>query len=392
MRKFAVTLMASLLSCSAAFAFWPEATDASLEVGVGYRQDTLEWKTHSRFDTGYFSGSDYGYSGFDGYDDGNFYGLPGSVGSHLKWKDINIWTIDIRGRYVTCDNVYLRGNADYGWVTSGKNTDRDFARFNGYGNGYDNGGDYFDNNGSNSEFARSHSKVKGNVYDVRLAVGYQFKLCDDSFSIAPLIGYSWHGQHFRDNHLRQNFFFNDCDDNFYDNNFSEARAQSYYYDYTFESYDVDSYSYDYSNSYSYGGDHSRYHTRWNGPFIGFDFDYVFGCCCEWDLFGGYEFHWAQYNAKAKWNLRTDLFDGFRHHAKDAYGHIFDIGVKWDFCECWTLALKGEFQWWWADKGHDRAKIAECHLGNVKTDCYLQIPLRDVKWTSAAVSVDLGMVF
>ena len=47
MRKFALTLMASLLSCSAAFAFWPEATDSSLEVGVGYRQDRLEWKTSS---------------------------------------------------------------------------------------------------------------------------------------------------------------------------------------------------------------------------------------------------------------------------------------------------------------------------------------------------------
>ena len=42
MRKFAVTLMASLLVCSAASAFWPEATDSSLEVGVGYRQDKLE--------------------------------------------------------------------------------------------------------------------------------------------------------------------------------------------------------------------------------------------------------------------------------------------------------------------------------------------------------------
>ena len=50
MRKFIVTLMASLLSCSAAFAFWPEATDSSLEIGVGYRQDRLEWKTSSHFD------------------------------------------------------------------------------------------------------------------------------------------------------------------------------------------------------------------------------------------------------------------------------------------------------------------------------------------------------
>ena len=31
-------------------------------------------------------------------------------------------------------------------------------------------------------------------------------------------------------------------------------------------------------------DISRYHARWNGPFIGFDLDYRFGCGCEadWD--------------------------------------------------------------------------------------------------------------
>ena len=135
MRKFAVTLMASLLSCSAVLAFWPEATDASLEVGVGYRQDTLEWKTHTNFDSsssGFsYGGSDYsGYSG-GGYDYGNdfLYDVPARFGSHLKWKDINIWEIEARGKYVTCDNVYLRAEGDYGWMTSGKNTDRDHARF-----------------------------------------------------------------------------------------------------------------------------------------------------------------------------------------------------------------------------------------------------------------------
>ena len=27
----------------------------------------------------------------------------------------------------------------------------------------------------------------------------------------------------------------------------------------------------------YSGNQAKYHTRWNGPFIGFDFDYRFGC-------------------------------------------------------------------------------------------------------------------
>lgn len=400
MRKFAVTLMASLLSCSAASAFWPEATDSSLEVGVGYRQDRLEWKTSSHFDSSYSGYNGGSYAGFDGNygglidssDTNLFNGIPQRVSSHLKWRDLNIWQIEARGRYVTCDCIYLRANADYGWITSGKNTDTDNVRFNG-SDGYNDGSDFFYGGGSDFQFARSHSKAKGHVYDVKLAVGYQFKLCDDNFSIAPLIGYSWHGQHLQDSHLRQSFYSDSDDDSFtYGGYFTGSRSRSSDYsyfsnDYSFESSSVESYS-----SYSYGKDHSKYHARWDGVFIGFDFDYRFGCCCEWDLFGGYEFHFAQYHAKARWDLRNDLFDGFHHRAKDAYGNVFDIGIQWDFCECWTLALKGEFQWWWADHGRDRALIAEARLGDVKTECFLSQPLRDVKWQSAGVSIDLGMVF
>lgn len=373
MRKFVVTLMASLLSCSAALAFWPEAIDSSLEVGVGYRQDRLKWKTSSDF------GSNYDSCGCDD----EIVGVPLRLRSELKWRDLDIWQIEVRGKYVTCDNIYLRASADYGWVTNGKNTDSDYITF---GDSYGYGCDYSDE----FEFAHSRSKVRGHVYDAKIAVGYQFKMCDDSFSVAPLVGYSWHGQHLKDRHLRQNFY---CDDEIFafdEGYLSNGRYYSSYSDYYFDTYGSD-YSY-YDSSYGSCGNHSKYHTRWNGPFIGFDFDYRFGCCCEWEVFGGYEFHWARYHARAHWNLRDDLFDGFHHRAKNAYGHVFDIGVKWDFCECWTLALKGEFQWWWAHKGRDRAKIFEACLGDVETECVLSIPLRDIEWRSASVSVLLGMVF
>lgn len=372
MRKFVVTLMASLLSCSAAFAFWPEATDSSLEIGVGYRQDRLEWKTSSHFDSSSYSSSSDSYE----------YGLPLRLQSRLKWKDLQIWQIEAKGKYVTCDNIYLRANGDYGWITHGKNTDSDFVRFNP-NDSYD-----IANNGSSFEFARSKSKARGNVYDARVAIGYQFKMCDDSFAVAPLVGYSWHGQHIRDRHLKQNFYLDN--ETIVDLDVARARESGSSYYPSFSEYSSSS-----SDSYgSYGGKHSKYHTRWNGPFIGFDFDYRFGCGCEadWELFGTYEFHWAEFHAKARWNLRQDLFDGFHHRAKNAYGHIFDIGIKWDFCECWTVALKGEFQWFWANHGRDRAKIAEAEVGNVRTDCFLSIPLKDIEWHSAAVSIDVGMVF
>ena len=219
-------------------------------------------------------------------------------------------------------------------------------------------------------------------------------MCDDSFAIAPLFGWSWHGKHIRDRHLRDNGF---LDENF-DNVPPVERAEVARRSELDDSSDSSSDSSSSSSSYSHNNkDHSRYHARWDGPFVGFDFDYRFGlgCDCEqdWEIFGTYEYHFsARYHASARWKLRRDLIDGFTHRVKNFYGHIFDIGIRYDFCECWTLAVKGEFQWWFGRRGRDRAKIGERHLGNIDTDCFLSIPLRDVRTHSAAVMVDVGMVF
>lgn len=378
MRKIILTVMAFLsLNCSVASAFWPEATLSSVEIGVGYRNDSFNWKTHSNpllFDGGYYD-----------YSSGNSGNGP-RLTSKLDWKNLNIWEIEARGHYTTCDNVYLRGSFDYGWITSGHNTDKDSIDF---GSGFFGSG--FSGSGSGFQFAKSRSSVKGHVYDAKIAVGYQFKWCDDMFTISPLIGYSWHGQHFSDRHLRQNFYGLDDGSGLLDGALAGSRSYSYY-DYYYP-YSSDEYSYYYTGcSYGSGKEHSRYHARWDGVFIGFDFDYTFGCCCEWDLFGSYEFHWAEYHAKGKWHLRPDLLNGFNHHSDNAYGQVFDIGIKWDFCDCWTASLRGEFMWWWADHGHDRAKIRHFSNGDTDFECYVKTRLKDVRWDSAAVILDLGMAF
>jgi hypothetical protein len=343
MRKFLLTLMASLLSCSAASAFWPEATASSLEIGAGYRNDHLSWTTVAQP----FGG---GYSGYDDYATG--------LESHLKWRNLRIWQIEARGDYVTCDNLYLRATGDYGWITSGHNTDTDTLL----------GGLV----GSETELSKSHSKTGGHVYDVDLAVGYQFKFCDDSFSVSPLVGYAWNGQHLKDRHLRVSTPLVVLDP-------SLRSSSSSYSNYSYDS--------------SYGGEHSTYSTRWNGPFVGFDFDYRF--YCDWAVFGTYEFHWARYHAKGHWGLRDDLPNGFNHHSKRAYGNVFDIGVKWDFCECWTLSVKGEFKYFNAKHGHDKARINggnSDYATNNLLQCYTNVPLRHVKWHTEGVSLNLGMVF
>ncbi len=355
MRKTFVAIMASLLSFSSAFAFFPEAVESYVEVGAGYRSDTFKWGTNANP-----FGSGSGSSSYFGADGSSETGLR----SQLKWDDLSIWLIEGRGRYITCDNIYLRGSIDYGWITSGKVHDRDFFVFE---------------DAPSREFSHTRADTKGHVYDAKIAVGYQFRMCDDSFSISPLIGYSWRGQHFELKNLHDEFLNSDS-------SFSSASSSSRSFSSSYSSY-YDSYS----SGSSSGSDrlHSKYNTRWDGIFIGFDLDYRLNC--DWTIFLDYEYHWATYHAKGRWNLREDLPNGFNHHSKNAWGNVLDIGVQWDLCE-WTLALRGEFQYFRANKGHDRALYFEENLGNIKNRCYVTNPLSKVEWTSAGVYFDVGMSF
>jgi len=352
MRNFFVTLMTSLLSCSAAFAFFPEAVDSNLEIGVGYRHDSFKWTTSAS-----------GGSSASGVE-------PVGIRSELKWKNLRIWQIEARGNYVTCDNIYLRAYGDYGWITHGRNTDIDYETFGGSGSGSSSSSSSGTTFVSGSEeIASSHGKSRrGHVYDGSIGAGYQFKMCDDSFALSPLVGYSWHGQHLNINH----------------NGFGSS------YDSYYSSYDS-SYDSSYSSS-GYGSSRSRYHARWNGPWLGFDFDYKL-CMCnnEWSIFGSYEYHWAWYHASGHFN-RADLLDGFHQRSKRADGQIFTIGGRWDLCDNWTVGILGQFQWWEARHGRDRALISEVDNGDIKTKCFTSIPLKRVRWDSQSVSINVGMAF
>lgn len=363
MRKLILALTVSILSFAGAQAFWPEATASLLEVGVGYRQDTVKWKTKADLRNSYSdSCSDSSEGPFGGVD---------GLRSDVSWKNVNIWQIEAKGKYITCDNVYVRLSADYGWATGGKHKHKDYLRIAGV-----------EDSAEFELYSDNSSKVRGHVYDVKFALGYQFQLCDNSFSLTPLVGYSWHGQHFK----------NGGDDYGYGSYSGED----------YSSYSYDSYSsYSYYDSYSSGscGSRNRADTRWNGAFLGFDFDYVFGCGCEsdWNLFGSYEFHWADFHGKTHRNfgfLGEADYDGVNsyQHAKNAYGNIFDIGLRWDLCDCWTVALKGAFQWWWADSGRERHTFFDEKAGDVGFKCSASQHLHDVKWDSAAISIDVGMVF
>lgn len=308
------------------FPFVMDAREASIELGMGYRLDRLQWITEGQIDVNPNIPDDRGMIDVD---------------SSLKWRNLHIWQIEGNCSYVTRRHYYFRVNGDYGWITSGINSDKDELK---------------NVDETSLEFAFSKSRSRGNVYDARIAVGYQFKFFREVFAFSPIVGFSWHGQNLLDSHLKQ-------------------RGKL-------------------GNEFSFKGIHSRYHTHWDGIFLGCDFDYSFKCFSriKSHIFGSYEFHFANYHAKGDWVLRQDLIGPFHHHVNRAYGQVFDVGFKWDFCERWTISFKGEFQWWWADRGQDKSKVYQETNGYHSKECFLKLPLKDVEWNSAAISCLIGIVF
>lgn len=363
MRKLYVALIASLISCSNAYAFWPEALDSSFEVGAGYRNDSLSWKEEAATVFG---------------------AVPVSRVSKVHWKNLNIWEIEAKGKYVTCDDIYLRANADYGWITSGRAkhkeyVDTDVSMSNLTGSSFSSGSEF--SNAENSAFEISNRKAnaRGHVYDVTFALGYQFRMCDDAFSISPVVGYSFNGQHLNFNHHRHSSSGSSSSSTILTGSDSSSSS------------DFSGYS-DYYSSYSSGSDrnHTHYRTRWYGPLLGVDFDYQL--CCEWDLFLTYEFHWADYHARAGRHFDSQFLRGLSHSSHRAYGNVLNFGANWEWCDCWTLGITGEFQWWYANHGKSKAVISETSVGDVSTRCFNYTPLRHVRWCTAGVTFDVGFAF
>lgn len=321
MRKLIILLMGSFLSFSPLFSFWSDVEDSAFELGIAYRQDYLQWKTNDQ---------SVSYEDFT---------LLAPLNSKMKWRNLNTWQIETRGSILTCHRFYLRGNADYGWIVNGKSNDKTFAEIR------DQSFTLFD----------TKTRSKGNVYDARLAIGYQFKLCQDQFVLTPLVGYSCHGLHLRD----------------------QQRLHDNYYSY-------EDYSYEYSgpSSSSRPRGHGRYRAYWNGPFLGFDLDYRLPLEADWKIFGTYEFHWAHYHAKRSWTGRIGNKFDIDQHSNNAYGQIVDVGVRCGFFGCWELSVKGEFRWWWSHKGRNSLRNGDCSHGTFE----------HLRWDSAALSMLIGRSF
>lgn len=277
----------------------------SVDVGGGYRQDRLQWKTVPHTAP-----------------------TSGTVIKE-KWKDLSMGIVETNAQFLACEHYLLKFDFDYGWFDrNGHHTVKEIDLATG-------------------TLANDlKSRTKGNVYDISGGLGYQFNWDCYRYSFAPLVGYSYSYQKFK-NHK----FHNEITD-------TEFFA---------------------GNNYKY---------RWSGPWLGFITAYQ--ATCDWQLYFSYEYHWARYRGTVHENF-TGLVSQ-RQRSNNASGNEFIVGTTYKFCDDWFLGLKFDYKYFSHNRGKVREDIVDT-VGSSSSDSGSnETRLRKLRWESYYVTVDIGYVF
>ncbi len=265
---------------------------------------------------------------------GNRSGKNPNVLSELTWDDVKSYQVKIQGRLVWPNIIAFRGSAGYGWIFDGDNQDSDYLEDNRRG-----------------EFSRSNNSADdGHLWDASVAVGYPFRFGREVVATAtPLVGWSHHEQHLTISDGKQTI----------------------------------------PNTGSFSGLNSSYDTRWKGPWLGFDLSFRAGKISSLfqrlEPYFTYEYHWADYYAKADWNLRSDLEHpkSFEHNA-DGTGHIIATGFNFVVHEHVALNFNFDYQNWSTDDGTHKVFFSDGTTAKTR--------LNEVNWTAYALSLGFRVDF
>ncbi|MGB5745910.1 MAG: hypothetical protein WBM69_02935 [Desulfobacterales bacterium] len=254
--------------------------------------------------------------------------------SELTWDDVESYQVKFQGNLIWPKIMALRGSVAYGWIFDGENQDSDYRADN-----------------RNLEFSRSNNSTEdGYVWDASLAVGYPLRFGRTVVgTFIPLVGYSHHEQLL------------DLTDGY----------QTI------------------PDTGPFPGLDSSYDTQWQGPWVGFDLRFrsaeIKALAHRIETYFTYEFHWADYEAEADWNLRDDLAHpkSFKHNT-DGDGFIIGAGLNCVLNQYWALNVNFDYQDWSTDNGTSKVFFADGTTAKTQ--------LNEVNWTSYALMVGLSLRF
>lgn len=263
---------------------------SSIQVGTGYRQDSLtsNVRQHNNMDQ--------------------------RNKTNLHFRDVEIVLLDVKAKTTFgCCDTYARVDFDYGWVLDGKlreklSTKHRYSEIEFGRNGFAEYGHFHET------LSRNDVSTKSFVWDLDIAFIYPTKCgCDNNWMFGPGIGFAVNRQQFhgKDSHFGESSS-SDCASSSYSNEES-------------------------SSSSSCGSNHrNRHHNRtsWWGPWIGFDFAYD-SCDC-WNLYGEFEIHFGRVrHSRGSHNEDSDFRSGY-NHTRSFWGPSIKIGSTYALCENWYL--------------------------------------------------------
>ncbi len=262
---------------------------------------------------------------------GNLNGTSPNIMSELTWTDLDSLQLKVGGKGTINRVLYLRGSLNFGWVFSGDVQDSDYSGDN-----------------RTLEWSRSNNNAEDStVFDATVAFGYPFKLASDKFRLIPLAGFSY---------SEQNLKMKDGLQTVRDSALAPVGVTPPPLG-PFASLD------------------STYDTKWFGPWVGLDLSLK--ATDKIILFAGFEYHWADYEAEANWNLRADLAHpkSFEHEA-DGTGFLITAGADYIFSGPWSLGLELNYQDWSTDAGIDQQFNSDGTIAVTR--------LNEVNWESFAI--------
>ena len=250
--------------------------------------------------------------------------------SELTWRDLEIFQLGLELRLVVHQLFIIKFMGKRGFINNGNNQDSDYHGDN-----------------RTLEFRRSNNSADdGYTWDSSIGIGPRFTFGLDYLELAPLVGYSYHEQNLTMTEGRQTI--------------PPAGA--------------------------FPGLLSSYDTQWYGPWLGLDLRISAGQHLEIIknvvFFASFEYHWANYEAEADWNLRENFAHpkSFEHEA-DGHGYSVTAGAKFYFDRRWDLSLAYSVTRWNTDAGTDR--VFEIIDGEVVA---AETRLNEVNWKSNTLTL------
>jgi hypothetical protein len=271
---------------------------------------------------------------------GDINGNNPNIISELTWDDLESYQLKLQGRLVWPNLIALRGSLAYGWLFDGKNQDSDY---------------WGDNR--TFEFSRSNNRTDDDqVWDASLAIGYPFRFGRTVIgTVTPLVGYSHHEQQLN-----------------ISNGFQTIATPGFT-----------------PPVGPFGGLDSSYETKWRGPWLGIDMHFkaaeVKSFAQRIETYVTYEYHWADFEAVANWNLTNNFAHpkSFKHDT-DGTGYVIGAGINCMLTQHWALNLHLDYQEWSTDSGTIKFYLADGTSHKQQ--------LNEVNWTAYAFMMGLSLRF